>query len=469
MSSRQLLTPPLMRVLVTAAAACAALMVGTLLVRDPKLGIAFVGALVFVPVAFITPPLALAGWLVSAFLTELPGFGGQSNRALMVVFVVWVGSLIATRTGPNAIRERVPQFGLVLLFVFWVLLTLTWAPRPDVIGDLWLRLAMTAIVYLMVVTLVTQAKYARWLAAAFVVGCVLSILAGIAIGGIEPATTDSATSQSGRFQGGTGDPNYLAAAIVPAVVLAGALAARRGRPFVRLGLMVGIGILAIGLAATESRGGFIAIAIVSIGALILWKGKRLMVASMIVALVAAGAVWFTMYPAGMERLTSNKDGGSGRTDIWTVAWRVGEANPVFGVGVDQFRIVSQDYIRQPGSLRRADLIVGGYVVHNVYLQLWAETGLVGLLLFLAIAFRSIMAAYQAAGRFDARGDPEMAMLARAAMLAVIGALAASFFLSNVLDQRLWALMGLCPALLVIARREAAADAESAASRQEIAR
>lgn len=470
MGSRQLLTPLPTRVLVAAAATVAALFVGTLVVRDPKLGIGFVGALVFVPVAFVTPPLALAGWMVTAFLAGLPGIGGAANRALLVIFIVWIGSLAATRTGRHAVRQRLPQVGLVAVFVLWMALTLIWAPAPEMAHETVLHLLIAALIFLMVTTFVTDPRSARWLAAAFVIGCTLSIVAGLA-SGLEP-TGATATSVEGRLQGGVGDPNYLAAAIVPAIMLAAALASRRGRPGARLGFIVAIAILAVGLAATQSRGGIFSIAIVTIGALLLWKGRRLAVAAMIVVLAISAAVWFSASPAAWERVTSAEDGGSGRRDIWTVAWRVVEEHPAAGVGLSQFPVVSQDFLRQPGEIRRADLIVNhGIVVHNVYLQLWAEAGVIGLLLFLAIAVGGIASAHGAASRFERLGDPDMATLSRAVMLGLVGTLTASFFLSNVADPRLWVLLALGPALLAMARRmtEERAALTWAAPGQEVAR
>jgi O-antigen ligase len=454
MSSQTLTSPVAARVLVTLAALGTALLVGTLLVRDPRLGATLVGAVVFVPIAFLTPPLALSGWLVAAFLSGLPGIGGAANRALLVIFLVWIGSLAATRTGRYAVRQRLPQVGLVVVFLLWLMLSLIWAPVPENAQETVTHFLMAALVFLMVVTFVTEPKHARWLAFAFVTGCVLSVLSGIVTGGLSVSDAgDTSTSIQGRFQGGSGDPNYLAAAIVPAMMLAAALAIRRGRPILRLGLMVAIVILAVGLAATQSRGGFIAIAIVSVGALVLWRGRRMMAAAMIVIFALGAIGWFTASPAAWERITSAEDGGSGRTDIWTVAWRVVEEHPVVGVGLTQFPVVSQDYLRQPGAIERGDLIINhGIVVHNAYLQLWAETGLIGLLLFAALALRGIAAAQSAATRFEGLGDTDMATLSRAAMLALIGALTASFFLSNVNDQRFWVLLAFGPALLAMARR-----------------
>jgi O-antigen ligase len=444
-------------VAVGAGAFALAAITGVLLVHNPKYGLLVIGALVFLPLAFLNPPLAMAAWATSAFMTSIPAFGQASNRSLYLLFIVWFGTLFARDGALRArARRQIPMLGGLVLFIAWVLLSLLWAPSPDLVKDTAINYVLSAGVFLLVTTFVLEPRHARWIAGAYVAGTALSVLSGAATGGLSTAATDLDTSSSvqGRLQGGVSDPNYLAAACVPAIMLAGGLAAKRGQPLVRFALVVAIGILAIGLAATESRGGLIAAAIVSIGALLFWRGRRLTVA-VVIGIVALGAAgWFAASPSSWQRVTSAQDGGSGRTDIWQVAWRVVEAHPLDGAGLGQFPVVSQNFIREPGALSRADLIVDKHiVVHNAYLQLWAETGAIGLFLFLLLVVRSIFSAHRAADRFERLGDLDTATLARAAMLALVGALTASFFLSNIDDRRLWILIALGPTLLAMTRPE----------------
>jgi len=83
-----------------------------------------------------------------------------------------------------------------------------------------------------------------------------------ASGGLESSSDaiERATATEGRLQGGGGDPNFLAAGLIPAVGLAGALMAGDRRVLVRGGLLAAIAILTVGFAATQSRGGLVAAA-----------------------------------------------------------------------------------------------------------------------------------------------------------------------------------------------------------------
>ena len=79
-----------------------------------------------------------------------------------------------------------------------------------------------------------------------------------------------------------------------------------------------------------------------------------------------------------------------------------------------------------------------------------------MLLFLGIVLGCLALALRAA-RISARdGDRAMEAFARSLLLALIGMLVADFFITQTYSKLLWALLALCPALLGVARREAAA-------------
>ena len=105
-------------------------------------------------------------------------------------------------------------------------------------------------------------------------------------------------------------------------------------------------------------------------------------------------------------------------------------------------------------LEYAELIIEKHiVVHNAYLQLWAEDGIVGLLLFLAVVVSSLAAGWRAVRLFEAvetTGWP----LARTTFLALIAILIASFFLSDLEVGQLWVLLALGPVMKKLAIREA---------------
>jgi O-antigen ligase len=91
-------------------------------------------------------------------------------------------------------------------------------------------------------------------------------------------------------------------------------------------------------------------------------------------------------------------------------------------------------------------------VHNTYLQMLAEAGVVGLGLFAAFVTGCLAAAGRAARIFRHRGRPTAEVLAQAVLVATIAMLAAAVFVSAGVDKRLWILLALGPALLALAQR-----------------
>ena len=96
-----------------------------------------------------------------------------------------------------------------------------------------------------------------------------------------------------------------------------------------------------------------------------------------------------------------------------------------------------------------------HVAHNIYLQQLAETGRRRARAAAGVIAASCERRMRAARRFDAAGRAPLATLARAVGWSrMIGFLTASLFISDSTDKRLWIVLALGPALLVVARRRA---------------
>jgi O-antigen ligase len=211
-------------------------------------------------------------------------------------------------------------------------------------------------------------------------------------------------------------------------------------------------IIAVGIAATESRGGLVAAGIMAIAALVIWRGRRLAILAVILVASVGTVGFFLTSSSALSRIETGNQ-GSGRTDVWQIAWRIIHAHPFFGVGLAQFPEVSPKYTRQPGALDYVNLIVEKQiVVHNLYLQLWVETGAVGLLMLIVLLVVSMAGGMHAIRLFERQRDPQMLALARSALLALLGILAANFFLSDITNRQLWFLVAFCGALASLAER-----------------
>ena len=140
-----------------------------------------------------------------------------------------------------------------------------------------------------------------------------------------------------------------------------------------------------------------------------------------------------------------------------------EANPVAGVGAGNFANTSVHYLIEPGAIVRDEYIVDTpKVAHNMYLEILAELGIVGMTLFLTILGYSLYCALKAIRRFGELGDRQMEIVSRALFVALIGLLVSDFFGSRQFNKQLWLLMSIAPALLAIARTSSEAAAAAAA-------
>jgi O-antigen ligase len=438
-----------------AALVLVAITVGVLAGIDPPLGVAAAMGLLFAMIVLADLTIGLCAFALLAFLEAIPDLGGPflsfDKAAGAVLLLSWLATVTTRGDARSDFFGAHPAFSYVLgLFICWAALSTLWAEDGGEVAENVMRFTLNVFLFLIVYTAIRERKHARWAAGAFVASAALSAGYGF-LSTPQPGPED-------RLAGFVGEPNQLAATLVAGLALAVALAAiTRFRPLLRSLAVVSAGFCAAGLLLTLSRGGLVALAmciVVSIFMAGRWRGPAAAVA---LAVALATVVYFGVYAptAARERVTT-LEGGTGRTDIWTVGWRMFEANPVLGVGAGNFRTASVHYLLEPGALLRDDLILDNpKTAHNIYLQELSELGLVGGVLFLVIVGFSLRCALTAARRFEEQGDSEMEILARGVFVALAGILTAQFFASEIFSKQLWLLLGLSPALLGIARRQAA--------------
>jgi O-antigen ligase len=227
-------------------------------------------------------------------------------------------------------------------------------------------------------------------------------------------------------------------------------------------LLVGMAsVTAVSLFMTQSRGGVIGLGAAVVAGLLLGGPARVRVLVVFLVVAAAGISYYTFAaPAdARERITSfSAESSSGRSDLWAVAVREFETHPTTGVGAGNFVVVKQDYATESVNLTRLDRVVDDdVVVHNTYLEILAELGWVGFLLFATVAVGSLVLGWLGIVRLTAALDVRTALLARGFLTATIGMLAAFTFLSAQFEKNLWLLLGASAAIWSISRRAAEPD------------
>jgi O-antigen ligase len=422
--------------------------VGSAIAIDVRIGVALLVGACAAPLVLVDLSLGIALWAALIPLASLHGFGLGASAVGLLAAWAWLGLPGRERGRVRVKLARGGGAGALLLLLAWISLSLAWAEKPGKGGGHLWHWYLGALVFGIVATSFRRTRDARLVIGGFVLGVVLSVLTGIATDGLggQAASAGTLTSTEGRLHGGLGDPNILAAAIVPAVVLAATLIPMVRTP-ARWALLGCIGLLIVGLAATQSRGGAIAAGAAFAAALLVMKKRRrqVLAAGLVIALI--GSLYFSAYPNALHRLNSS-DGGNGRADLWRVAWRITAQRPATGVGLGNFTVYAPRYVREPGTLKFVDLIAERpHAVHNTYLELLTETGVVGLGLFLAVVATSLGAAWKAAAQFERRGEHGLATLSRGVFTAMVGLLAAAVFVTVGSHPVLWFVLALGPALL----------------------
>jgi O-antigen ligase len=444
---------PVRPAVVAGIALAASAAVGTTMAHSPRLGVAATMALCYVPLVLLNLRLGIVLWLPVIFLPAVAALDVGPNAAGLLILFAWLGAF-ATRY--SSVGPLLVEHGRLLVatgaLVLWILLSMAWAPSSPLGSDVFFSWLTLGAIVLVMSTVMADRRYLRLAAAAFVAGALISVAIGL-VGGAVLTPVDGPLEGPPRIVGGSGDPNDLAAGIVPAIALAFGLGASSGRLALRWAVLPAVAFLIAGLVATQSRGGLVAALAAGAAALVLARRGRSLVVAGVLWIGGAAIVSYLVDPAAWQRLADFSE-SSGRGELWNVAWRMWQEHPVIGVGMHGFIENASGYVRDIGPLEYAKYIVERpQVVHNTYLELLAEAGIVGLALFAGVAAACVRCTWRAAQRFEQLGDLPMATLSRAVLVAVVGMFAAGFFISSETDERLWVLLAMGPALLAAARRQ----------------
>jgi O-antigen ligase len=438
--------------LLAPSALLASLVFGLIAAVNPTVAVGAVLGLTFAYIVFSDLALGFAILGFLSFLEVLNTTGGLSlsKGAGLVLAVAWLARVFTSQRERDFFAEY-PIFSWIMVaFLVWASLSLLWATDAGAgttaISRYFLDILLLPIAF-------TAVRTRRDLVIV-VVAIAMGAFVAAAYGFVKPPPTELI---EGRATGTIGDPNELAAALIVGVALAAGLMLSRGRSLpVRLGAAAVIPICIGGVFMSLSRGGLIALLAVLLAGPFLAGRWRPAMAGLLVLVVASGFLYFTQIASlpARERVT-NAGEGSGRTDLWTVGLRMVHAHPLDGVGVGNFPVVSADYVLRPGLLKRSELIFSSApkVTHNTYLEILAEMGFPGLLLFLGIVGTSLLCVLRAARLWARRGAVGMEALARGVLLGLIGLLVADFFISEMYGKLLWTMLALGPAMFAIARSE----------------
>ncbi|MEA2391936.1 MAG: hypothetical protein QOK31_2045 [Solirubrobacteraceae bacterium] len=419
---------------------------------NPLLLPAAVGLVGLAAVSLTRPEIGIAAGLVLLPLGRL-GLTGSPPWAVPALWSAWL-FLLALR--PSSVEGRaagrLPRGGVVvLLFLAVTLLAFAISPDPRPAFPV-LRTDVTGLMlFYAIARLVRTRKDVMW-----------TLGGAVASAGIVSAAAlfnlYTGQSSSVGFLTSTGDlvsrltvgtftqPNSLGGFLVllAPFALGAGLAARRGR-LIPLAVLL---LVSVGIYETFSRGAMLGLAAVPF---VFLRGRRLL---LVVPLVLVGVLVVTPGLVTERFATANQSGGdlATRQDFWNAGIHIWSGNPIAGAGLGAFPD-AYAHARLPGKQFLPDSVLEPPPhAHNLFIQMLAEQGILGLLALLAVLGVAVRMALELRRHVE-----RWVRVLGSAMLAALVA----FLIHNMFDVTLvqetgidfWALLGLLSALTAIARQD----------------
>ena len=357
----------------------------------------------------------------------------------------------APRRAVGPLQLRATRYMIAL--VVWVALSVPGALWPGGAFATFLDFVKTILISLVIISAVRNLRDVERLMLVYFVGAV--IFAAVVL-----ARMDFQLAAEGRMERlYFYDSNDFATYIVTALPLGLYFASSERRRWIRWAAWAGIALLAAGFIWTGSRGGFLAFTAVIAYFLLRytsvkqsWRWSAVAVIAVVVTVIAGDTYWerinTVLHPTRDYNLTSDQ----GRVQIWRRGVGYMMDHPVLGVGAGNFP-------RAEGTLsplvRRTP--VGRSVKwgppHNSYVQVGAELGVVGLLIFAAF----LINVFRALSRLRALGGSN-ARLAQSLTASLIGFVVGAFFLTLAYHDMLYMLTGFALGLRQVTLNAAPAPA-----------
>ncbi len=321
-------------------------------------------------------PLYFAIFLVFLPAGLLPAeINSIGNRLLTVAAAgIWALKFLTNRW---QIRFNAPML-FMLGFVIWAAISLTWAGSlRDGTDDLQTYLLRFLLFLFLIPNLIRSKKTFNGLMTTIALVGWVFVLAGVFVvltQGYAPGTrlrVFGANENEVGFVSLVGMIGVLWKAAQPSVRHK-TLQAVLTVIFVILSLAV--------VAMSGSRGGAISW-IITLSLFLLFKPTRPWgVLGMTLAMIGALTLPF-LFTTTLTRFFSDDTSLLGRREmLWESGWKLILAHPWLGVGVGNAAIEVAPYVQAASGLTR----IGGVNIHNPALTVWAETGLVGILLYLGV-------------------------------------------------------------------------------------
>jgi O-antigen ligase len=347
---------------------------------------------------------------------------------------------------------EIPATRYVLALAVWMALSVPGALWPGGAFSTFVDFAKTVLIFLVIVTAVRGVRDVERLTLVYFLGAV--IFAAVVL-----SRTQFQLSVEGRMERlYFYDSNDFATYAVTALPLGFYFASSERRPLMRIAAWAGIGVLAVGFIWTGSRGGFLALLAVIAYFLLRyttvkrsWRWSAIAVIGLVFTAAAGDKYWTRISTVFKPTQDYNLTEEQGRIQIWRRGLGYMIDHPVLGVGAGNFPRAEGTISPLVARRRGGGRSLKWGPPHNSYVQVAAELGLPGFLLFgafLVHVFRALrrLPTVPAPGWEGRRAPVESARLAQSLTAGLIGFCVGSFFLTLAYNDILYMLAAIAVAL-----------------------
>ncbi|MBI1879543.1 MAG: O-antigen ligase family protein [Chloroflexi bacterium] len=456
-------------------AVMAALLVIGIGYRGTPIGLLMFGGLAAISLAvgiFVRPELGAFILVVSVYNNMLSvvidqGFPGINKPLIALVFLGVMAHLLVSLKFPRFrhIEWLLLAYGGVWLISIFVAQDQEAATK--MVTDEFLKdfVIMLCIIYTL------ESKPTGWKWAVWLVVLSAAVLAALGTYQVLSDNTDQTffgfskfleaqivqnAADGNRLIGPLSDPNYYGQILVAALPLALYRILDEKKLALKLVATLSALLLVFAVLNTYSRGAFLGMMVV-LGLIAIERRVNLW---LILLFISATLVMRPFLPAGFsERLETlslfTNDNASvrsevsfkGRSSEMQAGLQMFADHPILGVGIANYAVNYQDYASRIGLEHRTE----DRQAHSLYLEIAAETGLLGIVTFSALFVSWMVGLHQARRKLKILSDyPHWSTWITSIQMSIAAYLTTSIFLHNDYIRYLWLLIALGIALIHLA-------------------
>lgn len=330
---------------------------------------------------------------------------------VLVILSIWVLKALFSKDNLNF--KHLPLNIPVAIFIFICIISIIWSDNIHLsLLELPIFIAGPALYFVTINNLENNKQIHNIVTAILIIGSLMGIYGFLQYQGVDFSFWQSNIGRQQVF-GLFGNVNYFAEYIIIPLTLAVPLFFAAKYKMVKIFLFAGIYFMGSSLVLTFTRGSYLAFGTALLFMFILFilregitqtfnNHKKLIILFLLLVLIASAIIFIpnplnergtALYRIKSRTSIHQMTHGSSiarRMAIWKFTWMMIEDKPILGSGLGTFQYNSLKYQAEffdQGNNRSIYPYGIADKAHNEYLQLWAELGIIGFIVFLWIVIQ----------------------------------------------------------------------------------